>query len=222
FCNPHNPIGRVYTRKELETLADICLRHGLIICSDEIHCDLVYPPHRHIPIATLSSEVESRTVTLMAPSKTYNIAGLEFGYAVIRNNVLMNRWREVSYGIVPGINIMGHVAALAAMSEGQEWLDQATAYLRENRDFLLDFIRGGMPSVNVSDIEATYLAWLDCNKTGIAGKPSDFFLKRAKVALTDGEDFGTGGKHFVRLNFACRRALLVQALNRMKEAMKEL
>jgi cysteine-S-conjugate beta-lyase len=220
FCNPHNPVGRVYTIKELEKLAEICLRHDLVICSDEIHCDLVYPPHRHIPIASIGPEVEARTVTLMAPSKTYNTAGLECGYAVIKDNGLRKRWNEVSYGIVPGVNIMGHVAALAALRDGQEWLDQVLAYLRGNRDFLMNYIRERMPSIHVFDMEATYLAWLDCRDTGIKGKPSDFFLNQAEVALNNGEDFGAVGENFVRLNFACPRPRLVQALNRMERAIE--
>ena len=138
LCNPHNPVGRVYTRTELERMAEICLRHRLIICSDEIHCDLVYPGFHHIPIATLSPEVADRTVTLMAPSKTYNLAGLECGYAITQGDPLRRTWQKTSYGIVPWINIMGQVAALAALRDGQDWLDQVMAYLQANRDYLVE------------------------------------------------------------------------------------
>ncbi len=219
LCNPHNPVGRVFTRQELESIAEICLRHGLIIISDEIHCDLIYPPHRHIPIATLSPEVEGRTVTLMAPSKTYNIAGLECGYAIIKNSGLRKKWRDFSYGIVPGVNIMGHVAALAGLSEGQEWLEQALAYMQGNRDCLFEYVREKMPSIRMCSVEATYLGWLDCKGTGIIEKPSEFFLNKAGVALSDGAEFGKGGTNFVRLNFACPRKRLVQALEQMKNAL---
>jgi cystathionine beta-lyase len=222
LCNPHNPVGRVFSKAELETMADICLRHGLIICSDEIHCDLVYPPHRHIPIATLSPEIGSRTITLMAPSKTYNIAGLECGYAVIQNAPLRKRWRDVSQGLVPGVNIMGHVAALAGLSEGQEWLEQILAYLEGNRDYLVQFVREKMPSIQICRMEATYLAWMDCSGTGIPATPSEFFLEKARVALSDGADFGKGGANFIRLNYACPRKRLGQALDRMQNALKAL
>jgi cystathionine beta-lyase len=220
FCNPHNPVGRVYGKKELEALAEICLRHGLIICSDEIHCDLVYPPHHHIPIATLGSEVADWTVTLMAPSKTYNIAGLECGYALIKNPRLRKRWKDFSYGIVPGANTMGQVAALAGLSQGKEWLEQVLAYLQGNRDYLYDYVREEIPSIRMCDMEATYLAWLDCAAADVGDHPSEFFLNRAQVALSDGTEFGKGGENFVRLNFACPRKRLVQALERIKDAIK--
>jgi cysteine-S-conjugate beta-lyase len=220
LCNPHNPVGRVYTKAELEKLADICLRHGLIICSDEIHCDLVYSPHRHIPIATLDREVEARTVTLMAPSKTFNIAGFECGYAMITNAELRKRWKDFSYGIIPGINIAGHVAALAAFDEGQEWLEQVLEYLLKNRNYLSEFLRQEMPVIRMSRVEGTYLAWLDCREANIPEKPSEFFLKHAQVALNDGAEFGRGGDHFIRLNFACPRKRLMQALHQMKQALE--
>jgi cysteine-S-conjugate beta-lyase len=219
LCNPHNPVGRVYTKAELETLAGICLRHDLIICSDEIHCDLVYPPHHHIPIATLGREIEDRTITLMAPSKTYNIAGLECGYAIIKNAQLRKRWKDFSYGIIPSANIAGHVAALAGLEEGQEWLEQVLAYLQGNRDFLAEFLREKIPAIRMSRVEGTYLAWLDCGVLEIMNRPSEFFLKNAGVALSEGDEFGKGGEYFVRLNFACPRKRLTQALDRMKNAL---
>jgi cystathionine beta-lyase len=220
LCNPHNPVGRVYTGAELETIANICLRHGLVICSDEIHCDLIYPPHRHIPIATLDPEIADRTVTLIAPSKTFNIAGLECGYAVIKNPELRKRWKNFSYGIVPLGNIMGHVAAHAALSEGEEWLGQILVYLRGNRDFLHKYLREKIPLIRMCDMEATYLAWLDCSALDVGGKPSEFFLKNSGVALNDGKEFGKEGTGFVRLNFACPRRRLIQALDRMKNSLK--
>lgn len=219
LCNPHNPVGRVFTETELERIADICLRHKLIICSDEIHCDLIYPPCRHIPIAALGPEVEASAVTLMSPSKTFNIAGLECGYALIRNPRLRKYWNQVSYGIVPGVNIMGHIAAVAGLEEGQEWLDQVLEYLRGNRDYMADFIRDKMPSIRMCKIEATYLAWLDCTESGIRGNPARFFLDKARVALNDGMDFGKNFGKFVRLNFACPRKALDEALNNMADAL---
>jgi cystathionine beta-lyase len=222
LCNPHNPVGRVFTRSELQKIADICLRHHVIVCSDEIHCDLIFPGSRHIPIATLSPEIADRTITLMAPSKTYNVAGLECAYAIIRNESLRRTWQNASYGIVPGISIMGHTAALAALTEGQEWLDQVMDYLEGNRDFLDRYLREKIPSIRMCRMEATYLAWLDCRETGISGNLGEFFLKEAWVALNNGLDFGKGGEGYVRLNFACARSILAEGLGRMAAAIRGL
>ena len=220
LCNPHNPVGRVFTLKELEAIADICLRHNVIICSDEIHCDLLYPGYRHLPIASLGPEVAKQSVTLLSPSKTFNLAGFDFGFAIIPNPKLRKIWQTVSSGLIPGVNIMGHVAARAAYKYGQEWLDQALAYLTVNRDFLAQYLKEKLPAIRMTKMEATYLAWLDCRNTGIPGNPSEFFLKRARVALNDGTEFGRGGEGFVRLNFACSRKTLTEALDRMASALK--
>ena len=222
LCNPHNPVGRAYTHEELQSVAKICLRHGLIICSDEIHCDLLYPPFRHIPIATLSPEVADLCVTLMSLSKTYNLAGLGFSFAVIKNPELQKRWKHASLGIVPHVTIMGHVAALAALQEGEEWLAQVLLYLKENRDFLCRYVKESLPGVQMTRVEATYLAWLDCRQAGIPGDPFDFFLQQAQVALMNGKEFGRGGEGFVRLNFACPRKTLTEALDRMAGALKKI
>jgi cystathionine beta-lyase len=222
LCNPHNPVGRVFTRKELEKLAEICLRHDLIICSDEIHCDLLYPGYRHIPIATLGPEVADRTVTLMAPSKTFNLAGLSCAFAVIKNPALRNRWCTGSQGLIPNVNIMGHVAALSAFRDGQEWLDQVLSYLRANRDFMAQYVKEKLPALRLTNMEATYLAWLDCRNSGIPGNPFEYFLREARVALNDGAEFGKGGEGFVRLNLACPRKTLSEALGRMADAVKQL
>jgi cysteine-S-conjugate beta-lyase len=222
FCNPHNPVARVFTPKELEKVAEICLRHGVLICSDEIHCDLLYPGYRHVPIATLGPEVANQTITLMAPSKTYNLAGLHCGFAIIQNSKLRRTWQTFSSGLIPGVNIMGQVSALAAFRNGQEWLDQVLDYLKGNRDYLSQYIKEKLPSIRMTKMEATYLAWLDCRETGIRGNPFDFFLKEAKVALNDGVTFGRGGEGFVRLNFACPRKTLTEALGRMSFALEKL
>jgi cystathionine beta-lyase len=222
LCNPHNPVGRVYTRRELEKIAEICLRYRLVICSDEIHCDLVYSGFRHIPIATLSPEVSDQTITLMAPSKTYNVAGLDCGFAIMRSERLRRIWQNTSYGIISGVNILGYVAALAALREGQDWLNQVMGYLESNRDHLAAYIREKMPSMRMCKMEATYLAWLDCSQTAIPGNPAQFFLKEARVGLNNGPDFGKGGEGFVRLNFACPRSTLIEALERMSTALGKL
>jgi len=222
LCNPHNPVGRVFTRQELEKLGEICLRNHLVIISDEIHCDLLFPGYKHIPMATIDKEIAQNTITLMAPSKTYNLAGLSCGFAVIQSADLRRIWIKNSLGLVPSPNIMGHTAALAGFRDGQEWADQVLAYLTRNRDFLMQYVRENLPGIAMTRMEATYLAWLDCRESGIPGNPFEFFLKEAKVALNDGKEFGRGGEGFVRLNFACPRKLLVEGLERMSGAMKKL
>jgi cystathionine beta-lyase len=217
LCNPHNPVGRVFSRAELERLADICLRRNIVICSDEIHCDLVFDGHRHVPIASIDPEVARRSVTLMAPSKTFNVPGLRCSFAVVPDAAL--RRRLAGDANFSEVNNMGLAAALAAYRDGQEWLDQVLAYLQANRDFVADYVRREMPRIETVVPEATYLAWLDCRKTGIAGSPQQFFLDRARVALQDGAWFGTRGDGFVRLNFGCPRATLREALERMKRAL---
>ncbi len=220
LCNPHNPVGRAFTEAELAQMAELCLRHDLIICSDEIHCDLVFSGARHIPIATLSPEVASRTVTLMAPSKTFNIPGLGFSLAIIEDKELRARFKAAGKDIVPHINVMGYVAALAAYAEGEPWLEACLRYLQGNRDYLAEYVKAHMPGIHLRPPEATYLAWLDCREAGVGETPAEFFLKRAKVALNEGKIFGPGGEGFVRLNFGCPRATLAEALERLAEALK--
>lgn len=219
LCNPHNPVGRVFRQDELARMAEICLRHNVVICSDEIHCDLVYPGHEHLPIAALSPEVARNTITLMAPSKTFNIAGLDCSFAVIQDKALRKRYQRAHRGLVSGVNVMGWVAASAAYQGGQEWLAQALAYLEANRDYLHNFLRQEIPDIVCSVPEGTYLAWLDCRSLGL-DHPYEFFLEQARVALNDGAAFGRGGKGFVRLNFGCPRATLAEALGRMRDALR--
>jgi len=220
LCNPHNPVGRVFRQDELARMAEICLRRGVLICSDEIHCDLVYPGHTHIPIASVDSEIAQHTITLIAPSKTFNIAGLECSYAIIQNAEIRKRYQEAKVGLVSGVNLMGWVAALAALRDGQDWLDQLLVYLQANRDYLYDTLKNEIPSIKMVRPEGTYLAWLDCRETGIEN-PYEFFLNQARVALFPGNLFGPGGTGFVRLNFGCPRPMLAEALQRMKKALED-
>lgn len=220
LCNPHNPVGRVYRKDELERLAEICLRHKILICSDEIHCDLIFSESRHLPIATLQPEIAQNTITLMAPSKTFNIPGLECSFAVIPNPELRERFEKAGEGMNSWVNLMGLVAGKAAYESGQDWLSDLMAYLQGNRDYLFDFVNRKLPGVKMAKPEGTYLAWLDCREAGIQGSPYDFFLQNAKVALNDGRAFGKGAEGFVRLNFGCPRAMLAEALQRMKQALE--
>ena len=218
LCNPHNPVGRVFRRSELKRLGEICISHNVIICADEIHCDLIYPGHQHIPIATLSDKIAERTITFMSPSKTFNLAGLKCSFVIINNPQLREAWINGSEGLIPHVNIMGLTAALAAFKDGHEWLQQCLIYLKDNRDFLYEYVREQLPSIQMTRMEGTYLAWLDCRESEIPGNPYRFFLKTARVALNDGAECGKGGDGFVRLNFACPRKILVEALDRMADA----
>jgi len=221
LCNPHNPVGRVWRREELRRMADLCRSRGLAIVADEIHSDLVFSGHRHVPIAALDPEVAERTITLMAPSKTWNLAGLKLGLAVIPNGALRERFAAARADLVYGVNILGYTAALAAYRDGGPWLVELLRYLEANRDFVVDYVRRQLPGVALAPPEATYLAWLDCRETGIRdGDPFTFFLENARVALSDGTTFGRGGPGFVRLNFGCPRAILTEGLDRMRAALR--
>lgn len=223
LCNPHNPVGRAYERAELERMAEACLRRDLVIISDEIHCDIMFSGHQHTPIAALAPEIAARTMTMMAPSKTFNLAGLKISVAVIPDATLRERFLTQKLDLVHGLNVFGYTAALAAYRDGQAWLDELLPYLEANRDFLDDYVRANLPGVTMSPPEATYLAWLDCREARIpGGDPWTFFLERAKVALNDGATFGAGGKGFIRLNFACPRSMLEEGLDRMRGALASL
>jgi cystathionine beta-lyase len=224
LCNPHNPTGQVFSRQDLLRLAEICLKNGTVICTDEIHSELLLSEAQHIPIASLSPEIADKTITLIAPSKTFNIAGLFCGFAIIPNPELLRRYKITCDQMSLHVNNMGLAAAKAAFSgECDEWLKALQIYLTGNRDFLVEYVKQNLEGIKVTVPEATYLAWLDCNelvRTGrMQGLPYDFFLKQAKVALNEGSEFGMGGEGFVRLNFGCPRKTLIEALERMRAAL---
>ena len=220
LCNPHNPVGRVFRRDELTRMAEICLSRNVIICADEIHSDLVYSSHEHIPIASLDPEIAQHTITLIAPSKTFNLAGLQCAFAVIPNADLRRRFHSTREGLVPWVNAMGLIGAAAAYRHGQPWLERLLPYLEANRDFLWEFRQRELPGIKMRKPEATYLGWLDCRDLAL-DDPYEFFLKEARVALNSGPSFGMGGAGFVRLNFGCPRAILQEALERMKQAIQK-
>jgi len=214
LCSPHNPVGRAWSRQELQQFAALAERHDLIIGSDDIHAGLILDEGtRHIPIATLSPETARRTITLLAPSKTYNIPGLGCSFAVISDPALRKRFNMAAGRIVPHVNLLGYTATEAAYRHGEEWRQALLTYLRGNRD-LLEAVIGGIPGLATTHVEATYLAWIDTRLTGMEN-PGRFF-EEAGVGLSNGAEFGAPG--FVRLNFGCRRSLLIEALRRMSAA----
>ncbi|CAI0802072.1 MalY/PatB family protein [Serratia grimesii] len=218
LCNPQNPGGTVYRRQELLQQHAFAQRHDLIVCSDEIHCDLLLEPGcQHIPFATLNEDAGQRSITLMSPSKTFNIAGLGASMALVPNTALRQKLIRTRSGIVPEVDILALVAAQAVYQHGQDWLDELLVYLRANRDLVIERINA-MPGLQLQPIEATYLAWIDCSQLAV-DNPHAFF-EQAGVGLSPGLDFGN--RHFVRLNFGCRRELLSQALDRMLIATRSL
>lgn len=221
LCNPHNPVGKVFQPAELERLAEICLKHGVEICSDEIHSDLVFSGQRHTPIASLDSEIAQHTITLIAPSKTFNLAGLQCSFAIIPNHELRKRYLQSRKGLVPWVNGLGLLAAQVAYEQGQEWLDQLLQYLEANRDYLYDYVQKYLPGIEMALPQATYMAWLDCRGTSLAENPYQICLEQGRLALNDGEKFGRGGEGFVRLNFGCPRALLVEGLGRLRQVLDQ-
>jgi cystathionine beta-lyase len=216
LCNPHNPVGRVYTLEELSKVAEICLRHDLWVCSDEIHCGLILDEDKsHVPLAALSPEIAQRSITLMAPSKTFNIPGLGMSFAVVPNVPLRQRLCRAMAGFTPAVNALGFTASLAAYKGGEPWRAALLDYLKGNRDFIERCVTA-LPGLSMRHVEATYLAWIDARDTGIAD-PHRFF-EEAGVGLSDGKDFGAPG--FVRLNFGCRRTLVESALDRIATALR--
>ena len=215
LCHPHNPVGRVFDEDELAWIVRLAEQHDLTICSDEIHCGLVLDENRtHRPLAALSPAAARRTITFMAPSKTWNIPALYCAFAIIPDANLRQRFNRAMRGIVPTPNVLGLIAAEAAYRDGNEWRQALPAYLRTNRDLTYEAIQR-MPGLRTTCPEATYLAWIDCHEAGLK-EPAAFF-EAAGVGLSDGSPFGMPG--FVRLNFGCPRATLETALERMATAL---
>ena len=218
LCNPHNPVGRVFSRDELLAIASVCEHHDLTLCSDEIHCDLILDPDKsHVPIAGLSESIARRTVTLMSASKTFNLPALGCAYAIASNPEVRARIRKAMAGIVHHVGMLGYIATLAAYRDGKEWQLALLDYLRGNRD-LVEQELGRIPALRIWHAEATYLSWIDARALPINNAQE--FLEEAGAGLYDGALFGAPG--FLRLNFACPRSLLVQALERISRALVHL
>ena len=218
LCHPHNPCGTVWRRDELEAQLAFARRHNLIVCSDEIHSDLILEPDlKHIPFASLSEDAEQRSITLLSPSKTFNIAGLGASLAIIPNAELRERFNQTRKGIVPEVDILALVAACAAWRDGEPWLDAQLDYLRGNRDWLVNAVNQ-LPGLQMQSPEATYLGWINARKLSVAS-PALFFEKQG-LGFSPGRDFGDDA--FIRINFGCTRATLEDALQRMQRALATL
>ena len=222
LCNPHNPIGKMWTREELEQLLEFAIRNDLVVCSDEIHCDLILDENRkHIPFASISKEAAERSITLMAPSKTYNVAGLNCSFAIVSNPVIRNKFAKIMRGLFGDLNSFGGAACQAAYNECDDWRNELLIYLRANRDLIVQTLTA-YPDLQLSIPEATYLLWIDGRKLCAKYKIDNLqqFFEQAGVGLSDGAEFDLPG--FVRLNFGTSRVTLTQALERMVTALDQL
>jgi len=220
LCNPHNPTGNVWAKEELLKLANLCLKKNIIMLSDEIHGDLIYPGYKHIPLASISTEIANQTVTCMAPSKTFNLAGLSTSYLIIPNAELKKKYDTMlEYVHVGAGNIFGFTALEAAYDKGDEWLKQLMEYVQDNLTLLTDFLQRHIPRIKVVKPGATYMVWLDCRELGLGEKDlPDFMITKAGLGLSDGPVFGEGGEGFQRINIGCPRFLLEKALYQLHHA----
>ncbi|MGN0704897.1 MAG: MalY/PatB family protein [Lentihominibacter sp.] len=221
LCSPHNPVGRVWTKEELRRAGEICLANDVLLVSDEIHSDLVYRPNIHIPAASLSEELMVNTITCMAPSKTFNLAGAQVSDIIVPDRRLRRRLAGSlkSAGVMP--NVFGLAAQTAAYNEGEEWLEQLLEYLSGNLDFMVKFIASELPEVKFRRPEGTYLAWLDFSGYGFTTEELENRMKlKAGLALDDGYIFGDGGEPCQRINFACPRSVLMEAMERLRKGVE--
>ncbi len=223
LCSPHNPTGRVWTREELTQLGEICMDNQILVLSDEIHCDLIYSEYKHTPFASISENFAQNSITCTSPSKTFNLPGLKNSNILIPNQKLRRSFKKIrqSTGISEA-NCFAAIATEAAYNACEDWLDAVMMYMKENLEFLKDFIKEKLPQVDIIEPEGTYLVWLDFRKLGFNSKQlSKILLEEAKVALDEGYFFGKGGSGFERINIACPRSILKKALNQIAKAIKK-
>lgn len=219
LCNPHNPIGKVYTRDELARISAIVARHGARVFADEIHAPLVFEGQQHVPYAAISEAAAEQTITAVSASKMWNLAGLKCAQMVLTNDQDRVLWRKIGHRVNDATSTFGVIAHTAAWAQGEPWRQQVLAYLQGNRDVLAQQLTQQLPQIEHIPAQGTYLAWLDCRALALPPTPQAFFRQHAKVALTDGGDCGDGGQGHVRFNFALPRPLLVQAVQQMAQAL---
>lgn len=219
LCSPHNPVGRVWKEEELKRLADICMRNNILIISDEIHFDIVYSESKHIVFGSISDEIRDNCVVLTAPSKTFNIAGLQVSNVIISNDELRRLYRgELEKYHISSPNIFGGEALIAAYDESEDWLNELLTYLEGNRNFFINYINENIPKLKAIKPEGTYLMWVDCSDLNMdSHELRDFFVNKCRVALNDGSMFGEEGQNFMRFNIGCPRTLLKEALERIEK-----
>jgi cystathionine beta-lyase len=218
LCNPHNPVGRVWSRRELERIGEICLKNNVFVVSDEIHCDLVYPEHKYIPFASISNEFMRNSVTCNAPSKTFNLAGIQVANIIAADeNVYRKIDKALNVNEVCEINAFAVEALISAYNEGNDWLEELKIYLYENYLTLTEFFNAHLPHLPVIPLEATYLVWVDCSALGLQSKEvAGKLLLEEKVWVKEGTLYGEAGDGFIRINIATRRDLLIQGLNKIR------
>lgn len=221
LCSPHNPVGRVWTKKELTKMAELCIKHDVLILSDEIHSDLIYPSYTHIPIATLSPKIAEQTITFMSPSKTFNIAGLQASYTIISNEKIRKRFEaELKKFGLSTLNTIGIYALEAAYNYGEKWLEQLIQTLDENKNYVIEQFAKHAPQVNVIDAEGTYLLWLDFRNLSMdKNNLEKLLIHEAKVALNNGLIYGTEGKNFMRMNIACPKEFVEKGVSQIIKAL---
>ncbi|MFA6617794.1 MAG: PatB family C-S lyase [Candidatus Neomarinimicrobiota bacterium] len=220
LCNPHNPVGRVFKRDELKELGEICLKNNIIIISDEIHADYVFAPNKHIPIASISEELSQVTVTCMAPSKTFNIAGFATSAIIIKNEKLRKKFRYITESLhICGGNILGDTALIAAYKKSSKWYEKNKKFLESNIDFVVDYVRENIPDIKIHKPESTFLLWLDCRDLGLDQEElKEFFIDKAGLGLNDGAMFGENGVGYMRMNIGTSRKILKKALKQLEKA----
>ncbi len=220
ISNPHNPVGRAWSSDELVQLADICLKYNILLLSDEIHSDLILPGYHHTPVAELSDKIAEITVTCIAPSKTFNLAGLSTSSVIISNPVLRKYFNSKTDHLHIGNgNIFGTVASIAAYSEGSEWISELMVYINQNADYVIDYCRKMIPEILPVRPEATYMIWLDCRKLGMTGKElQEFFVGKARVGMNEGSCFGPGGEGFMRMNIGTTNSNVRKAMEQIEKA----
>ena len=221
ISNPHNPVGRAWKREELEELVKLCEKHDVLIVSDEIHSDLVFSPNKHVPIASISAKAKENTITFMAPSKTFNMAGLSSSFAVIQNRKLKKVYDSFldAYHLYLG-NIFGNVATEAAYTNGEKWVGNMKTYIEGNIDYVQEFLEKNLPQIKCRKPEATYLLWLDFSSLNLDDKAlNSFLIKKANLGLNQGSVFGMGGTGFMRMNVACPKETVVRAMEQLKSVL---
>lgn len=220
LSNPHNPGGSVWTRDELTKMAEICLKYNILIISDEIHCDLIFKPYKHIPVASLSKEISMLTITTVAPSKTFNLSGLSTASVIIENDSLRRKFNaQLDHLHVGGGNIFGNIASEEAYLHGDSYVDELMDYLTGNVNALEKYVDEYLPKIKVIHPESTFLVWLDCREMAMNDEDlNKFFLHKAKVGFNPGIMFGPGGEGYMRMNIGCPRATLMQGIGQIRDA----